>query len=267
MNIFDEVSESMIDKLSKYVLTKESFLLYQNKPTETIVNTPPSIVELNIEREEFNDKVVRKTKITTNEIFFPRNEDTLFWCIFIYKFSKIEFLQIETKYKNKEIEEKMKIVDFLTDLTKLKSMKISKTGCQEIRGDLSCSSKTNLFALHALCAFYDICVYVVNNENKTYIEYNNRNENDEICIIYKNGSLLNESPALSKYSIDLNITPSKIAKIQEEFFKFDSYNKALKAISTYKVIDLEKLATKFPGIKDKKMKKNGLYEAICAQLI
>jgi hypothetical protein len=253
MNTFNEVSDAMIDKLSKYVLSKNTLKLSDN---------------VNIKEDhKVNDNTTTLVRQESNETFYPRMEDTLFWCLFIHKFSKKTFLEIDTKYKNKEIDEKMKIVDFLTDSSKLKYMKISKTGCQEIRGDLSCSNKTNLFALHALSAFYNVRVFVVNNENKSYIEYNSSNEDNEICIVYKKGSLLNESNSLSKYCVELNVTPSKVTMIQEEYFRFDSYNKALKGISTYKLIDLENLANKMPGIINKHLLKKDLYEAICHQIM
>jgi hypothetical protein len=147
MNTFNEVSDSMINKLSKYVLSKNTLILSDNVNIKEDTNTPTIVIEK-----------------TRQETFYPRIEDTLFWCLFIHKFSKKEFLEIDTKYKNKEIEEKMKIVDFLTDSSKLKYMKISKTCCQEIRGDLSCSNKTNLLALHAICAFYNVRVVVLKDK-------------------------------------------------------------------------------------------------------
>jgi hypothetical protein len=263
-------ADSMIKELSKYMLTTEIVLHYNAKE---IINSGHETVSTSnyIDIVTTNNCSVEKQQKNTG--YYPKIEDTLFWCIFIHKFSKTEFLEIETKYKNREIVEKMKIIDFLADGMKLKHMKISKTGCQEIRGDLSCSNKTNLFALHAVCVFYNIHAFIVNNENKTFIEYNKNEDNhdQDTCIIYKNGSLLNENQKNSKYSIDLNVTHLKIQNIQEDFFQFHNYNKPLKPISTYKIIDLEKIASKMLVYEDiskkNKLKKKDLYEAICAQII
>ena len=67
------------------------------------------------------------------------------------------------------------------------------------------NEKINLFSLHALSLYYQLHIYIVCKENKTYIEYNNLASN--ICIIYKNTSLTKESN--TKYSVDLQVKDKK----------------------------------------------------------
>ena len=94
------------------------------------------------------------------------------------------------------------------------------------------------------------CIFI-EETSKTFIEFNN-NINEDICIIYKKNST---------YSIDLNSTLLPIY-IETNYVKIDSYDKPLKGISTYKLLDLEKMALKMDILLNKKMKKLNIYDAI-----
>lgn len=85
-------AESMIKELSKYMLTTE-IVLHHN--TEDVINHETVSRPNDIEIATTNNCHVEKEQKNTG--FYPKIEDTLFWCIFIHKFSKTEFLEIESK--------------------------------------------------------------------------------------------------------------------------------------------------------------------------
>ena len=59
----------------------------------------------NFNSHMLNKEMYKNTNHTST--YFPNKVDNLFWCIFIHVFTLEEYLQIECKYKNREIDEKM----------------------------------------------------------------------------------------------------------------------------------------------------------------
>jgi hypothetical protein len=193
--------------------------------------------------------------------FIPEQDDTLFWCLFIHKFGRKEYNLIGTKYKNHEIKEKKKIVDYLNEnKNALKSMKITKTATQEIMGKLMTNVTTDLQVVHGICAYYKLHIIVVSNSKKSYIEYN-YSENDDtdendILVIYKSNSLLSNSRC--KYSIKSSIITTNIIC---DFVRFVSFDKPFNGISTYKLPDLELIHKKL-GLEIVKKNKIELFSQI-----
>jgi hypothetical protein len=92
--------------LSKHVLSPVVYDDFITSIGVDINDESLSISENIIERRELHDKIVVNS--SHEERYIPMQEDTLFWCAFIYKFGKIEYDLIRTKYKNHEIAEKKK---------------------------------------------------------------------------------------------------------------------------------------------------------------
>jgi hypothetical protein len=107
-------------------------------------------------------------------------------------------------------------------------------------------------------------VFIVNLKTRTYLEYNfGDDEEENVCIIYKNSSLLSK---LSDYSLDLQVTPLKIKGIQE-YFKFYSYKMPIKSIISYKKSELELFIKQLSMIiNDERTNKHELYKIICNHL-
>ena len=199
-----------------------------------------------------------------SSIFSPKQEDTLFWCIFIHKFGKTEYDVIESKYKNHEINEKMNIVEYLKEnRTIMKTNKITKTDTQEIMGKLMTNNITDLQTIHGICAFYKIHIVVVNSNKMTYIDYDysntDDNKNDDIFVIFKSDSLM--SKLKCKYFIKVSINKGDILNILENYVKFESFEKPFNGISTYKLTDLEIIHKKL-GLEKKKQNKMELFSQI-----
>ena len=178
---------------------------------------------------------------TNTADYFPDQIDNLFWCLFICKYSLDEYLQIGCKYKNREIEEKTKAVTYQNkNPTLMKEIKITKVDTQTMIGDIMTNKITTLFSLQALSLYFQLHIYLVCKEKKTYIEYNVHEKN--ACVIYKKYSLSDEKN--TKYSIDLQFSLTHVEVIKEQFVKYDTYSKMLKNVASYKKNELELIIIK-----------------------
>ena len=236
-----------IKQLEKYMLSNENrkhILLCCDDPIKEI-------------------KEIKETKIeqkpTNYNIISPRKEDGLFWCVFIAGKSYQEFLAIESKYKNKELDEKQKIIEFIKktpSCMKSSNMKLSNVAIQVIMSEIMINKKTTLLSFMAFCMFYKICILIVNEANPTYIEYN------PITSIELPIHIINRTID-GFYNIDTNSKLDKIQKIRDTMIRLESYEKPFKGISTYKVVDLEEFAEKLGlDLENTKWKKPDLFQKI-----
>ena len=238
------------------------------RPADKIeVGKDDLVVHATLELTETKSKLFHKTKLYKPFVInkqrtqkTPEQDDTLFWCLFIQKFGKEEYNLIGSKYKNFEIQEKMKIVEYLNEnKNALKCMKITKTATQEIMGKLMTNITTDLQVVHGICAYYKLHIIVVCNSKKSYIEYKySENDTDvnDILVVFKSNSLLSNSRC--KYSIKFDV----IAKdIINDFVKFVSFDKPFNGISTYKLPELEIIHEKL-GLEIVKKNKIELFSQI-----
>ena len=204
--------------------------------------------------------IYKNQNIRTDK-FFPKKDDTLFWSVFIAHYGLKEFYIVD-RYKNREIEEKEKIVNYLKTLSKTE-IHITKCSIQEMMGELMVSKNTTLFIVNALCMYYKMTfLFVYDN---TYLEFDlkkiltNYDKDIPIGIIYKNGT------GNTKFSVDLYVTQDKVKDIIDTKVKLVKYDVPLKGISTYKNIDLEIMLDRLQpnlGERNKKLTKKEMYEQI-----
>ena len=236
-----------IKQLEKYMLSNENrkhILSCCDEPIEEI----KEIKETIIEQKPKNDNIIS-----------PRMEDGLFWCAFIAGNGYKDFINIGTKYKNKELEEKQKIIEFIKktpSCMKSSNMKLSNVAIQVIMSEIMINKKTSLQSFISLCMFYKICILIVNEANLTYLEYNPDTSNELPYYI------INRTID-GFYNIDTNTILDKIQKIRDTMVRLESYDKPFKGISTYKVIDLEEFAEKLGlDLENTKWKKPDLFQKI-----
>jgi hypothetical protein len=274
------VDDILLSKLSEFVLSPmiyNDFMLLKQKPEPEPIKMKPSVLyqiqpylpPIEIANEVGNvyatldlaHKPIIVVKQHTHKTFIPAQDDTLFWCLFIHKFGNEEYNLIGSKYKNYEIKEKMKIVEYLNENKNvLKCMKITKTATQEIMGKLMTNNTTDLQVVHGICAYYKLHIIIVCNTKKSYIEYN-YSENDikddnDILVIYKSHSLLSNSRC--KYSIKVGVI---VKDIINNYVRFVSFDKPFNGISTYKLPELEFIHEKL-GLEIVKKNKIELFSQI-----
>jgi hypothetical protein len=232
-------------------------------------------------------------------IFSPRKQDSLFWSMYIAKHGVGEFFEIGSKYMNKEIEEKSKIMEFMkTNRPLLKSMKITSDKGQEIMGDLMTNKKTELTVVCAFALFYQVRIWVVSEDSRTYFEFlpHNSDDNTPVYVIHRSKPKRSEplcsstrfttvsdvsapaslptslpnppdrrSGGFASYTVDTHVLEKTLIRIRDEMFRLESPTFHMKGISNYKITDLEKIIkilgiTRPPEIT--KWKKTDMYNTI-----
>jgi len=264
-NIFSKPSDIVL--LNKYMLTTE------NK--DTIINnsnTNENVISSDEPKIEESEELSRESHIKKEELYQPKQQDTLFWCLYIMNYGYNDYLQIAHNYGVKELEEKQNISKFMKEnVVRIKNTnyKLTNVAIQEVLSELLTSQKeTSLLCLIVMIVYYNINILIINENTKCMLEFwcnkdripsiNNSNEDGDALtyVLYKTDN--------GKYKLQYeNIGSFQINDLKEKYVVLESYNKYIKAISNYKVEELEDMAKKF-GVFDetKKYKKAELYELV-----
>jgi len=201
------------------------------------------------------------TIVIKEELISPKQNDTLFWCLFVIHFGYGEYLEVDRNYGVKELEVKKQIGDFITKnphSIKSTSTKMTKAAVQEILSELLTSQKeTSINSMMAILVYYKINIIMVNSTKLLMLEFiADKDAELPTYVLYKD--------TYGKYSVKSEpLTDIEIADMKNKMICLESYLKPLKSISNYKVEELEELAKKM-GIyeKNKKYKKTDLYQEI-----
>lgn len=191
--------------------------------------------------------------------FLPRQNDTIFWCIYVFIYGLDEYDQIGHSYGNKILEEKQKIIDFIQKTPKaLKSsnVKITNDKIKEILSEFMVDKVTSFDGLVALSVYYKMPIYLINDEKKTYLKFLPETEyhDNKPCYLYLHKS----ERGYPKYKLSM----SEIKPTMECFLCLESHLKPLKSASYYKMEDLHSIMDKINFHPETKMKKMELYEKL-----
>jgi hypothetical protein len=204
---------------------------------------------------------------TKPAIFEPKQPDSIFWCIFVYVYGYSEYLMVGSKYGNRELEEKQKMISyFKANPTLLKStnQKITLGQIQEIYAEfLSVQNETTLLGVIGLAVFYNIRILLVDTLKKTYLDFHitDNSSTSKICVLYKNKGIHGKT----KYMFDMSTTDDIIDTIQKTMLCLDSYQRPLRAVSTYKICELEEICNLLSltmNTNAKRPKKDEIYNKI-----
>ena len=264
-NILSKPSDIVL--LNKYMLTtenKDTIINNSNAIENVLSSDQPKIEETEEEKQESNTR--------KEELYQPKQQDTLFWCLYIMNYGYNDYLQIDHNYGVKELEEKQKISKFMKEnVVRIKNTnyKLTNVAIQEVLSELLTSQKeTSLLCLIVMIVYYNINILIINENTKCMLEFwcnkdrmpstnSSSEESDALTyVLYKTDN--------GKYKLQYeNIGSFQINDLKEKYVVLESYNKYIKAISNYKVEELEDMAKKF-GVFDetKKYKKAELYELV-----
>lgn len=268
-------NDTIIDDKSDdaLLLIKNNNQQSQKESVSTIVDISNNICEdnhdintQNIEEEHLPiippPIITHKPLKENRKLIMPRQQDTIFWALYIIKYGYDEYQMIQHNYGVVEIEIKQRIVEAMkSNPSKYKhsNYKLTKSNVSEIMSELLTNRTTSYMSLTALCNYYELNVILINEERKTLLEFFS-NYSSPIYYLYKD--------KFNKYKLELNRKSIEdVAKLKLEFLCLDSFAnnipKPLKGIGNYKTSDLEAIARKL-GIYDatKKYKKQDLYVLI-----
>jgi len=202
----------MIDSMSNYMLTNKNMVNYLNKCVK-------------IEKIEKAKNIKFKPSKNIQTLFFPCQEDNLFWIYYIMINTIDKYKMLGEHTYRIEKEEKMKCIEYLKPNKGL--LKDIKSKVNECENDLMNNQKISIYTFISLC--------IIKNLNP--------------CIIFKN----------IYFIYDLNEEPSFIIHKVNNMYGYEPYNetiynayitnkyhisninKPINAISNYKVDEIKKL--------------------------
>ena len=241
------------------VKSDEKFeIKFKTKPKEK------NDVKPEIKPKEKNDVKLEINPEVKINIYYPKQEDTLFWCFYIIKNN---FIKYESLYqKNSFIAKQMKI-DYIDTIRKNKEI------IKKYKFDTISNIENNLVNDKIINIKTFLILLAIENKNVIYVKKNMYyslcvNDSDEIYIIYE--KTINSNYNIKKYGYEI-ATKEILNNIYTNFYKLEGINKPIKTISFYKINDLiqicNKLAIEVINEKTKKTKlKNELYELIIETL-
>jgi hypothetical protein len=214
-------------------------------------NVVPSIIDIPVA-----PIIIKETR--KEKMFSPKKEDTLFWCAYVAHHGEAEYWEIGNRYKNVEIEEKQKIIDYIKKnpvFMKKAYPKITNVKIQEIMSELMLNKKTSFDTFSAICLYYQFQAIIINN--KTYFEMKPNLDKSEVPV-----HLLQKNED-SHFSYIENNTFSELKeRIKDKLRLENDPHKPLKSISSYKMEDLKEMATVLKIQPGEKWKKADYYENI-----
>lgn len=182
--------------------------------------------------------------------------DTLFWNIFIAVHGESEFLQIGTKYANREWEEKNLIRKEIAKNPKAAQTtnhKITLKNVQEMMSEyMTGICVTSLLGLVGFSVYYKVPIHLVDPVKKTHLSFLPMNTEREPCFLIK-----------TEGRYELSSEPVSL----DDSFNLESYTRPLRAISSYKRVELEDIRSRLRVDVSSDLPKEGLYRALSEHLV
>lgn len=215
-------------------------------------------IEINseIEHEVKNvDKKVNKLP----DFFIPYNldsNDDIFWCWYIFQNGYAEYNIQKSKPFSIENETKINWVTILRE--NKASIKQLKHKLVHLENNLVNEKKMTIQTLETICFINNIDIYIMKNK----MLYKNANDNEHIII-------LKYCPDSKKYGILLDNSQNhkQIEIFEQELFLVKNIEKPLKSISSYKLKDLQDIASKLNiNLKRKDSEKNKTKKTLYSEI-
>lgn len=222
------VGES-VDKPIPEEVIKESLVDNANANPEEVIKEPLADKVLSLPKP--------KTKTGVKARRLPA--DTLFWNIYIAIYGYGEYTMIGTKYANVEWTEKNNIrLAFMTTPKTLQTTnhKVTLGNIQEMMSEYMTGGKTTLLGLIGYSVYYKMPIYLLDNTKKTYLRFLPTTVEKPPCVLFKNGGIY-----------ELYEGEETVETLCVNYVCLESYQRPLRAISTYKRGELDTLAN-FAGI-------------------
>ena len=207
---------------------------------------------LTIDRKEDNGRKSSSKNIirTTDNIFFPKQKDSLFWCFYIALHGLHEYDTIHNFF-TKEKEIKYNWIETLRGKKEIfKPIKISRSTVED---ELANCPNISMTTVKAMCHLFDINIFYI--DNKKFYEIIT-DENNPIFVIEKRDKV---------YGLKKNLTTEQLEYYRNHFWKLENLDKPLKAISSYKINDLRSICSKL-HIEFVNMTRPQMYQAILSYL-
>jgi hypothetical protein len=200
-----------------------------------------------------------KKQLINKTIFFPKEQDSLFWCYYIISSgeSNYEMINVRNSLVAKQI--KINYVNKIRiNKPVVKTYKFDTI--TNIESNLANDNNINIKSVMTLCAIDKINIIFISRN--TYYELL-MNDSELIYILRE---IDNKSKYSKKYGYEIG-NPILLEEIRTKLYKIEKLGKPIKALSSYKLEDLIDICIKLAieikrNDSDKNKSKNELYESL-----
>ena len=228
----------LINELLPHMLTQKNIVSYSN------------LLTIDRKKDSGRKNISKNIIKTTDNIFFPKQIDSLFWCFFI-AFRGLHEYDMVHNFFTREKEIKYNWIEELRGKKEIfKPIKISKASVED---ELANCPKISMTTVKAMCHLFDINIFYI--DNKKFYEIIT-DENNPIFVIEKRDKV---------YGLKKNLTTEQLEYYRNHFWKLENLDKPLKAISSYKINDLRNICSKL-HIEFVNMTRPQMYQAILSYL-
>jgi hypothetical protein len=249
----------VLDKLQDYMLNGKTLArtFYQKFSDEETKSSLKCEIQKPGKSWNGNGNIKEKAKLKEPERFFyPNEKDQLFWCFYIIQngFEKYEHPGITTFVNEKA--EKFKCIEHMRMNKQQLKVKKIKNIKEDVEDELANKQTIGMKTFIALC--------IANNINIMYIHKRKCFELvfDEQMPTYVVHCINNNDSSAYKYCHEQNVTKEQLDKYRTDYFNWESVDKPLKAMSSYKLDELVELCKRMelPELSNKN--KKNLYEQL-----
>ena len=216
-HVINSLQDYMLNgKLLAQSIKHKSFLLPDKKKEMVVVKPIPKVLD---------------------KFFYPEQKDSLYWCYFIIKngFAKYEYPYV-TSFVNEKID-KFKSIELLRINKQQLKLKKIKNLKEDVEDELANKERIGMKTFIALCVADNINILFIHKRKCFEIIFDEQ-EDAPIHVVHQI-----DSPTL-RYSYETIVSKDQIKKYRTEYFKWESVDKPLKAISSYKSEELVDLCKK-----------------------
>ena len=245
-HVINSLQDYMLNgKLLAQAIKNKSFLLSDKKKEIVVVKPIPKVLD---------------------KFFYPEQKDSLYWCYFIIKngFAKYEYPNV-TSFVNEKID-KFKSIELLRINKQQLKLKKIKNVKEDVEDELANKERIGMKTFIALCVADNINILFIHKRKCFEIIFDEQ-EDAPIHVVHQI-----DSPTL-RYSYETIVSNEQIKKYRTEYFKWESVDKPLKAISYYKSEELVDLCKKLDisavsldNSSLKKKTKKDLYELLITNI-
>jgi hypothetical protein len=246
----------VLNKLQDYMLTGKIL-------ARTFYQQPVKIDSVSILVKNAALKFIPQKK-EFDRFFYPKEKDQLYWCFFIIHngFEKYEYPGTTSFVSEKE--EKFKLIEHMrNNKQQLKTKKI-KNIKEDVEDELVNKQTIGMKTFIALCVVHNINIMYIHKRKCFELIFDDKLPTHIVhCINNKDSSACN-------YCYEQNVVKEQIEKYKNEYFNWESFDKPLKAMSSYKLDELVELAKRLGlsenGVELSKKTKKEIYEMLVMNL-
>jgi hypothetical protein len=257
-----QLNNNAYDMYNQVISQLQDYMMLPDKMTKLVEGNESNKVEKSIKKpnkcKESNN--LNGQKDSKCSFFYPKEKDSLFWCYYIIVngFEKYEAPDA-TNFVNEKKEKFACIENMRKCKQQLKTKKI-KNIREDVEYDLANNQSINMKTFIALCIANNINIMFIENRKCFEIIFDDTVPVHVVHCFKQFSSL--------RYAYEIDASPDKIEEYRVSLFKWESVEKPLKAITSYKVGELIETCKRFGLSVDslKNKSKKQLYELILNEI-